>query len=61
MLSYPLAIALYDRFCCASQEWLKLHLELIALSALLIRRKCGREEAKTFICLMRLALGLPVE
>ena len=56
MLTHTVSTALWAKFAAAPSNWLMQNKTLAARSALVIRRKCGSEEAHIFIALVRAAM-----
>lgn len=55
MLTKPVAKAFWSKICGADVQWFIENKSLTAKLALMIYRKEGKQEAKTFIYLVRLA------
>lgn len=56
MLTHPLSKALYSKLASAPAGWAAQNMTLVAKSALLVYRKCGRREAQVFIDLVRVGI-----
>jgi len=55
MLTKPIARAFWSKICGADTQWFIENKSLTAKAALMIYRKEGRQEAQTFIYLVRLS------
>ena len=56
MLTHPISLAIWRKIASAPDGWAEQNIPLLAKSALLVYRKCGRNEAQIFINLVRACL-----
>ena len=56
MLTHKVSRALWSKIAVASSDWLEQNTTLIARSAMLIYRTCGREEARAYLALVRASM-----
>jgi len=55
MLTKPIAQMFWKKICPANKEWFNQNITLLAKMALMVYRKEGKQEAETFIYLVRLS------
>lgn len=56
MLTNPVALKIYSKLCEYPPSELRKRIDLVAKSAKLVYRKCGRNEARIFCRLIRAAM-----